>query len=143
MAFMGSSLSAENAFYKAFESGDLEAMMSIWADSADVKCIHPLGTILSGQSAIRASWADIFSVQTPRNFEIERVSLIQTSDLAIHTVFETITLPLQHHRFPPLLATNIYREVNGSWQMVLHHASPVGIVDAAPFEAGAPTTTRH
>lgn len=143
MTYMESSLEAENAFYHAFESGDLEAMMSIWADSADAKCIHPLGTVLSGLSEIRASWAEILRAQPPRSFEIERVSVLQTPDLAIHTVFETLILPLQRQRFPPLLATNIYRKINGSWQMLMHHASPVGMVDSAPFQAAGPAATRH
>jgi ketosteroid isomerase-like protein len=143
MAILDTSVAAEGAFYRAFERGDLEAMMSVWADLPEIKCIHPLGTVLTGAAAIRASWLELFRAQLPRKFEIERVNLIQASELFIHTVFETITLPLQRQRFPPLLATNVYRKVNGEWRMILHHASPVGMVEAAAFEAAEPAATRH
>ena len=143
MTHLETSLSAENAFYRAFERGDLEEMMSVWALGSDIKCIHPLGTVLSGAPAIRASWVEIFQAQLPRKVEIENVNLIQTPDLAIHTVFETIVLPLHRQRFPPLIATNIYRRIEDSWRMVLHHASPIGITDAAPVDHRETVSTRH
>lgn len=143
MAFLDTPMKSESAFYRAFESGDLEAMMSVWADRGDIKCIHPLGTIITGPQAIRNSWLEIFRAQLPRKFEIERVNLVQSADFSIHTVFETITLPLQRQRFPPLLATNVYRNINGDWRMILHHASPVGMVETAPFEITESAATRH
>ncbi len=143
MALFDTSQNAENAFYRAFERGEIEEMMSVWAVGSDIKCIHPMGTILSGSLAIRASWVDIFQAQFPRRFEVERVNLIQTADLAIHTVFETIVLPVRRQRFPPLLATNIYRRIEGSWHMVLHHASPIGSTEPAPLERRESAATRH
>lgn len=143
MTVFDSPLAVEQAFYAAFEQGDIEAMMAVWAARADIRCIHPLGSLLTGVTAVRASWIDIFRNQVPRSFEIERVSMVHGEDLAWHTVFETVSLPLQRQRFPPLLATNAYCRINGSWRMVLHHASPVGMVDTTPFEIPEPAATRH
>ncbi len=117
--------------------------MAVWAVGSDIKCIHPLGTVLSGVLAIRASWLEIFQAQLPRNVEVESVNLIQTPELAIHTVFETIVLPLHRQRFPPLLATNIYRRIDGSWRMVVHHASPIGMTEAAIPNPSESAATRH
>lgn len=143
MSILDTSEAAEAAFYRAFELGDLEAMMGVWAELPEIRCIHPLGTVLTGSAAIRASWMEIFRAQLPRKFEIDRVNLLAAGDLVVHTVFETISLPLQRQRFPPLLATNVYRKFNGAWRMVLHHASPVGASEAAPFEVSEPNATRH
>jgi len=143
MAKLENSQAAESAFYLAFEQGDLDGMMHVWAELPEIKCIHPLGALLSGPPAIRASWMEIFRAQLPRRFEIERVNLLQTAELAVHTVMETIVLPLQRQRFAPLLATNVYRRIDREWRMVLHHASPVGAVEATPFEVTAASATRH
>ena len=32
---------AEAAFYEAFETGDLEAMMNVWAEDEEIVCVHP------------------------------------------------------------------------------------------------------
>lgn len=146
MAAFDTAEAAEAAFYRAFEQGDLDGMMAVWAPSADIQCIHPLGGLLTGGGAIRASWSEIFRSQLPRRFEIERLNVVRSADLVVHIVTETIILPLQRQRFAPLLATNAYRRIESSWHLVLHHASPVGAVEtveAALFEGGEPSATRH
>ena len=52
---------AENAFYDAFERGDLPAMMAVWAEDEDIICVHPTGPRLCGQDQVRESWAKIFA----------------------------------------------------------------------------------
>ncbi len=138
------SLAAEKAFYQAFEAGDIDLMMTVWAPLPDIRCIHPLGTLLEGPRDIRASWVAIFQEQVIRRFELERMSVWQGDDLAIHTLLETIVLPLYRQRFPPMTTTNVYRKVNNEWRMVLHHASPVGVSDDAVARLAADSpATRH
>ena len=48
----------ETAFYEAFEKGDLEAMMSVWADDDDIVCVHPGGQRLAGAEQIRSMAPD-------------------------------------------------------------------------------------
>ncbi len=131
------------AFYRAFELGDLEAMMAVWATDADILCIHPMAPPTAGPIAIRNSWQEIFQGSLPRKFEIDQIGLIETAALCIYTVFETITLPLQRQRFTPLLATNVFRRGEHGWHLVLHHAGPQGIPETAPFNIETPSTTRH
>ena len=37
---------AENAFYEALESRDLDGMMAVWAEDEEILCVHPLGARL-------------------------------------------------------------------------------------------------
>ncbi|HXZ95937.1 MAG TPA: nuclear transport factor 2 family protein, partial [Burkholderiales bacterium] len=47
---------AEAAFYEAFESADLDAMMAVWAEDEEVVCVHPSGPRLTGIAQVRESW---------------------------------------------------------------------------------------
>jgi ketosteroid isomerase-like protein len=136
---------AEQAFYSAFERGEVDEMMAIWAPSPEVICIHPMGSVLTGLPAIRASWAEILSVQVPRKIDIERIRTVATPQLVLHAVYESMSLPLHRQRFAPIAAINGYRPFEDGWRMVLHHASPVGGIEQ-PVLAGAElvgNSTRH
>lgn len=131
------------AFYAAFAQGNLEQMMGVWADSATICCIHPLGGVLLGHAKVRASWADIFSAPVPRKLEIERLQVLQLGDVAIHIVLETVVLPANYPRVMPIAAANTFRLLNGVWKMVIHHASPIGYVEPAVSTQIEPPPTRH
>ena len=113
---------AEKSFYTAFQQGDLELMMSVWANDQDITCIHPGGTRLEGLLNIRDSWEQIFSHENGLKFEINQKRVLLERDFAIHHVIESIYMggELQSE----IIATNIYRLSNNSWNMILHHASP-------------------
>jgi len=138
-----SAISAELAFYTAFEHGDLDEMMAVWSTTAEVTCIHPMGPVLAGLIDVRASWAEIFAVQIPRKFEIERVQTIAVPELVLHVLYESISLPLQRQRFAPMAAINGYRPYQGQWRMVLHHAGPVGAFETVAFAQPDTSSTRH
>jgi ketosteroid isomerase-like protein len=134
---------AEEAFYRAFERGDLDAMMAVWAGSPDICCIHPMGPLLTGPVAIHESWQEIFRAQLPRRFEIDCISRFEHGDLAVHVLHETIVLPLHRQRLPTLATTNIYRREASVWRMVMHHASVIGTEAPEAPSKGKPPTTRH
>jgi ketosteroid isomerase-like protein len=130
----------ELAFYDAFERGDLKLMMAIWSDEPDSICVHPNGPRLSGLSAIRDSFAEIFSHQPssgrPR-LKVSELRKHQSQTLAIHSVYESfinepqpgsaLAEPVES---PPILATNIFLLTPNGWRMIVHHASlsPQGTV---------------
>lgn len=134
---------AEDAFYRAFERGDLDAMMAVWAASPDISCVHPMGPLLTGPVAVHGSWLEIFRAQLPRRFEIDCISRFEQGDLAVHVLHETIVLPLHRQRLPTLITTNIYRRDTGVWRMVMHHASVIGTEASEAPSQVAPPTTRH
>ena len=113
---------AETAFYQAFEGGDLEAMMEVWADDDRIVCIHPGAPRLEGVSEVAESWRQIFA--NGGELRVDRIDAhcMQDALLAIHQLREVVDF--QDGPSGVVLATNIFQLIDGSWRMVLHHASP-------------------
>ena len=114
---------AEAAFYAALENADLDTMMDVWADDHNIACVHPMGPRLEGQAEITDSWRRIFNGGARMRFRISDVQALTQGDVAVHVVHENITVANRSGE-STVLATNVYRLVDGSWYMVLHHASP-------------------
>ncbi len=114
---------AESAFYAAFQCGDLDAMMLVWANDSDIACIHPNGQRLVGVQPIRKSWEHILGSDTGLRIEVVARQAFHDQSLAAHLVNEHLTLKDQFVR-GAVLATNIYRKSTNGWHMILHHASP-------------------
>jgi ketosteroid isomerase-like protein len=136
---------AENAFYEALETRDLDAMMAVWAEDEEILCVHPLGARLTGQDQIRESWAQIFAGEGRARVHISHQVAISGMMIAVHSVQENFTLQvdltqqaesrgqqLPDSRPAPIVATNIYLRTGAGWRMIVHHASP------APGEAEPP-----
>jgi len=140
---LASALLAEDAFYRAFEAADPIAMMRVWDSAESITCVHPFGPILVGVTAVGDSWRSIFRQQVACRVEIDRVSIVNTDDLAVHVVRENILVPIQQRRFAPVLATNIYRRFGMEWRMVLHHASPSPPQVETASQPDVPRPTRH
>ena len=114
---------AENHFYYAFTNCDIEEMMAVWLDSKEASCIHPGGAVLIGTSEIRLSWQQIFSQTTKRFFSIKTINQLSTENLCLRIVQENIHLKDPNFIAPPVYATNLYKKLESSWFMALHHAS--------------------
>lgn len=113
---------AESAFYNAFETADLAAMMSVWAEDEGVVCIHPGAPRLEGRELVREAWRQVFEAGNALSFTLTDVRYTQDSLLAIHLVREEISV--DGELASVMLTTNVYQFVDGSWRMTLHHASP-------------------
>lgn len=115
----------EAAFYDAFERADLNLMMAVWADEPDVVCIHPQGPRLAGFSAIRDSFAEIFSHGPNGQLKVSEWRRHEGPTLAVHNVYETFVMAAKGatQSAPPVLATNVYMLTPNGWRMILHHAS--------------------
>lgn len=131
---------AEAAFYRAFERGDLDAMMVVWAEGDDIVCIHPVGPKLQGRNTIAESWRRIFSGDRRVRFDVRDTQRRHYPALAVHVVHEHIYFGTATAPNPPIIATNIYQHTGQGWQMILHHASPVPAGARAPQ---AEATTLH
>ena len=113
----------EAAFYDAFERADLNLMTAVWADEPGVVCIHPQGSRLAGLTAIRESFAAIFSHGPNTSLKVSELRKQEGQTLAIHSVYETFVLPGQTGAMSPVLATNVFMLTPNGWRMVLHHGS--------------------
>ncbi len=115
---------AEAAFYRAFESTDLSAMMAVWHNGDYVECIHPMGGRLKGLSAIQKSWEQIFKNAPKLKFNVSAQQRIYHPDIAVHIVNENIYSARGAEQHSVMIATNIYEHIQRGWRMILHHASP-------------------
>ncbi len=127
----------EAAFYRAFEAGDLAAMMQVWDAAADICCIHPMGKALTGPAQVSEGWASIFSSGQSLEFTLESLHWRVEGDLAVSVLYEHIRVRGETRPRPPMLATNVYRRRPDGWRMWLHHASPAVVaVTDDPAVAG-------
>lgn len=129
---------AEAAFYEAFEKADLEAMMEVWSDDEDIVCVHPNGPRLTGIEQVRESWRQTFTSGQRLSFRIAGARHLHGMMLAVHSVYEYITVTGQGRAHTPMIATNVYQHTPRGWRMVMHHASPA---PASAAEADDPPST--
>lgn len=115
---------AEQAFYEAIESGNLEALMGVWAEDDEVVCIHPNGLRLVGQTAIRDSWRAILSSNRKIHVHLDRAVRWQGLMLATHSVVETVYMDGEAAEIS-VTATNVFIRGAHGWRMLVHHASPM------------------
>lgn len=115
---------AEDAFYRAFQARDLQAMMAVWSDEDDIVCIHPQGPRLEGYEKIRDSWEQILENSPPMQFQLSKLRCIGSGSMSVRYVNENIYLPQGEQPQFTILATNIYRLTGKGWRIILHHASP-------------------
>ena len=134
---------AENAFYEAFERADLAAMMSVWAESDDVVCIHPTGPRLTGFEAVRESWAQIFAGGSQMRIRATEARRYNGQTVAVHSVVEVLAVPGGQGTPQSVLATNVFELGDRGWRMVVHHATPLPEAPAPADEPPAPTHTLH
>lgn len=114
---------AETAFYDAFVKRDLDAMMEVWSDDDDSYCVHPGAARVSGIERIRESWRQIFNSGQDLRFNLREQQLIHTMMLAVHSVYEHISIAGQPRARQPMIATNVYQRTERGWRMVVHHAA--------------------
>ncbi len=122
---------AEAAFYEAFEKGDLDAMMGVWADDDDIVCVHPGGPRLAGAEQVRDAWRQIFASGQTLRFRLRQQHAVNGMTLVVHSVYEQISVAGEARARQPVIATNIYMRTQNGWRMVVHHASPAPAVAEA------------
>lgn len=134
----GSSDETETAFYDALQRGDIELLMSCWADEEDIVCVHPGGPRLVGAVAIRGAFEAMFANGTVRARPTQ-VRRVQALSSAVHSVAEhvEVMLPDGMHR-AIVIATNVYHKTPQGWRLVVHHASAGVVEDAQAMQAQQP-----
>lgn len=116
---------AENAFYEALESGNVDAMMEVWADDEEVVCVHPGRERLIGIEAVRESWVQIARGGHKLKVHLSDQSVVSGMMLAVHSLHEHISVEGQQRGTVPVAVTNVYMRTGNGWRMIVHHASAV------------------
>lgn len=116
---------AEAAFYEALERGDLDAMMSVWAEDEEIVCVHPGSSRLTGYATVREAWRRIFEGGTRLKVQTFGLSAVHGPFSAVHSLIEQIAVVGEKHLAAPVAATNVYVRGALGWRMIVHHASPI------------------
>ena len=130
---------AESAFYEALETGNLEAMMEVWAEDEEIVCVHPGGARIAGYEQVRESWAKMMSSGQRLKVQITDQVVVQGMMISIHSLHEHVAMANDAARQRPVVATNVYLRTGGGWRMIAHHASPAPQA-ARPSAAETPKT---
>lgn len=116
---------AEDAFYDALEEGDLGRLLSVWADTDDVCCLLPMYPLIRGRKEVAEVFQHLFARGHGVALSITHLGWIQTADMAIHQVEETIQNPPPGNAPPPpFYGTNIYRKYADGWRLLVHQNAP-------------------
>ena len=116
---------AEDEFYDALEEGDLERLLSVWADTDDVCCLLPMYPMIQGRKGIEDVFSHLFAHGQGVELSVAHLNWIETDDIAIHQVEETIQkVPPGTQPPPPFYGTNIYRKDSHGWRLIVHQNAP-------------------
>ena len=129
-------LFANDAFYAAFTSGDVDAMNAIWAETAPVSCIHPGGPVIEGRAGVLESWGPILDSGQTHGFACHDAKAHVVGDLAWVTCLEVIG-------DGALAATNIFVREGSTWKITHHQAGPTRAQPQHPNGTGEPTGRMH
>ncbi|PSN18497.1 DUF4440 domain-containing protein [filamentous cyanobacterium CCP5] len=119
-------LKANQAFYRAFEKKDLEAMESIWSKGIGCLCIHPGRDALKGWEDIRDSWQQIFKNTHYLEIDTDILLVAVSGDLAQIVLVENVLQISSGRRLEARsMATNLFERLGDRWYLTHHHGSPV------------------
>ena len=128
----------EQHFYEAMQQGDIDKMMSLWADDDEISCVHPGGGRVMGAAAVRASFEAVFAHGSV-DVTPEATRRSDNQSWAVHHVVERVRgLTPEGPRDAFVVATNVYVRTIKGWRLLVHHASPGSEAEIAGLgEAGA------
>ena len=110
-------LFANEAFYTAFSSGDVDAMDKLWAHEHPGACLHPGAPPLMDREEIMMSWQHILADTGVTSIEMHSAKVIASGDVALVVCIEALA-------GGALVATNGFILEDGQWRMILHQAGP-------------------
>ena len=119
-------LAANQAFYRAFASGDMAAMESVWAVGEGIACAHPGWRLLIGRETVLESWRGILG-NTPPAIACRAPMVLFAGEACAVLCYEELDSSV-------MLATNLFRLEEGQWKLFHHHAGPCR---EAPFVPAA------
>jgi len=111
-------LEINEAFYRAFNQKDVQAMDRIWSCSDEISCIHPGWNVLRGRDAVLDSWHGILTNAGQPRIVTGGAIATFTGDTAVVICRELVS-------GSALVATNVFVRENGEWRLLHHQSGPV------------------
>jgi ketosteroid isomerase-like protein len=117
---------ANQRFYSAFETLDIEQMRAVWDEEYGVTCVHPGWPLIQGRGEVLQSWANIFTNTMVMQFTITEASVVVEGDWAWVVCTEGLRSVVDGRVTEGKIeATNVFRKRGERWLLVHHHGSPV------------------
>ena len=114
------------AFYDAIEALDIDAMERVWLDDERVQCVHPGWELLIGRARVLEAWRAIFANTSEIHFELADLGIEIHGEIAGATCVERIRSSAGDETLEAAaVATNLFLLREGTWRLMLHHASPI------------------
>jgi ketosteroid isomerase-like protein len=124
-------LEANEAFYRAFNERDAEAMERLWAARAPVACIHPGWDVLDGREEVLRSWRGVLGSSGAPTVGCTRAQARILGEVAYVTCHEVLAAGR-------LAALNLFVREDGAWRLVHHQATPIAPGQARPEPSPGP-----
>ncbi|MHB8734234.1 MAG: nuclear transport factor 2 family protein [Terriglobales bacterium] len=117
---------ANRHFYQAAEALSLEEMEAVWMQGPNCRCVHPGWPMVTGWSAVRESWRQIFENTRELNIALEQVNVSIEGGVAWVSCIEHVRSVGESRMDHAVVCTsNLFVLSEDEWKIVLHHASPV------------------
>jgi hypothetical protein len=125
---------ANDRFYRALETLDIQAMEALWLHEGWVRCIHAGWDVLVGWEAVRRSWEQIFAGTRWMRVTPTAVDIALFGDVGLVACTENITAASDGDvGLAVAQATNLFKKTGNVWRMIHHHASPSPVKVTQPF----------
>ncbi|WAL60440.1 nuclear transport factor 2 family protein [Thermocoleostomius sinensis] len=119
-------LAANQAFYRAFEQKNLEALSAIWLKGDNSVCIHPGRPPLKGWERISTSWDEIFKNTDSIQLTTETIAAGVSGNIAYVVLLEKLSQVIQGRSVDvQSIATNVFARTPEAWRLVHRHGSPI------------------
>jgi len=115
---------AEDAFYDALETGQLDQVMAAWDPGDEIACLLPMQEMVRGRKAVQETFRRLFQAMGGLDIRVTHLHWAVWADTALHVVGEQLTDPDGVAAGPPLYAVNVYRRREGRWALALHQNAP-------------------
>lgn len=120
---------ANQAFYHALESQEIERLDELWAHESWARCVHPGWDLIAGWQRVRESWVRIFEGGQKMRVSPTDVTVQIEGSLAWVTCTENITVfDSASFDTAQVAATNLFIHRNGRWLLIHHHASAIPLI---------------
>lgn len=116
---------ASTQFYAALNSminGDVGPLGDIWSHSEDATTMHPIGGREVGWDEVEGPWAQVASLSSGGQVELDDQLLRVGGDIAYELGTERGQAVMAGEQVSiEQRVTNVYRREGGTWKIVHHH----------------------
>jgi ketosteroid isomerase-like protein len=125
---------ANDRFYRALETLDIDAMDRVWLHDGRVRCVHPGWDVLVGWPSVRRSWEEIFASAGWIRVTTTSLAARMFGEVGVVACSENLSASQGTDvGLAVAQATNLFLRTPDGWRLFHHHASPAPVQVTQPF----------